>query len=52
MSTAKFYAEIESFSDFSQVANTSNYATAPDDWYVVIADILASTRAIAEGRYK
>lgn len=52
MSTAKFYAEIESFSDFSQVANTSNYTTAPDDWYVVIADIQGSTRAISEGRYK
>ncbi|MFA9419758.1 MAG: DUF3095 domain-containing protein [Gammaproteobacteria bacterium] len=52
MSTAKFYAEIKSFSDFSQVANTRNYVTAPDDWYVVITDIQGSTRAISEGRYK
>ena len=51
-SSAKFYAEITAFSDFSEVANLKHYVTAPGDWYVVIADILASTRAIAEGRYK
>ncbi len=51
-STAKFYAEIKSFSNFSQVADVGHYVTAPDDWYVVIADIQGSTRAISEGRYK
>jgi len=51
-STANFYANISSFDNFSQVANIDNYKIAPDDWYVIIADIQGSTRAIDEGRYK
>ena len=51
-STANFYADISSFADFSQVANIDHYKIAPDDWFVVIADIQGSTRAIGEGRYK
>ena len=51
-STANFYADISSFDDFSQVANIDHYKIAPDDWFVVIADIQGSTRAIGEGRYK
>lgn len=51
-STANFYADISSFDDFSQVANIGHYKIAPDDWFVVIADIQGSTRAIGEGRYK
>ncbi len=51
-STASFYADISSFDDFSQVANIDHYKIAPDDWFVVIADIQGSTRAIGEGRYK
>jgi hypothetical protein len=50
--SAKFYADIKSFSNFSEVAAVSNYAVAPEDWYLVIADIQGSTRAISEGRYK
>ena len=51
-STANFYADISSFDNFSQVANIDHYKIAPDDWFVVIADIQGSTRAIGEGRYK
>jgi hypothetical protein len=52
VSSAHFYADIKSFDDFSRVAEAKNYTVAPDDWYVVIADIEGSTRAIGEGRYK
>ena len=51
-STANFYADIESFDNFSKVADVDNYVIAPDDWFVVIADIKGSTLAIGEGRYK
>jgi len=51
-SNAKFYFNIEPFSNFSEVADLINYAVVPDDWYVIIADIQGSTRAISEGRYK
>ncbi|MFT5657120.1 MAG: hypothetical protein ACI9KN_000392 [Gammaproteobacteria bacterium] len=49
---AKFYDEMGTFTDFSEVASPANYQPAPDDWFVVIADIKGSTAAIAEGRYK
>jgi len=51
-SNAQFYLKIKSFDDFSRVADADNYVVAPDDWYIVIADIEGSTRAIGEGRYK
>ena len=50
--TEHFYTDISSFDDFSQVANLDNYKIAPDDWFIIIADIQGSTRAISEGRYK
>ncbi len=52
MSDERFYHELEAFDDFAGIANPDHYAVAPDGWYVVIADVEGSTRAIAEGRYK
>jgi len=47
-----FYADLQSFDDFSAVSDLSRYTPAPDDWLVVIADIKGSTDAIEAGRYK
>lgn len=52
LDSSRFYAELDSFDEFSGVADSANYRLAPDDWYVVIADVKGSTRAIEEGRYK
>jgi len=52
LSSNRFYADIEAFEEFSGVADIANYSPAPDDWHVIIADVQASTRAIADGRYK
>ena len=52
MNTIEFYANLESFDAFADVADMDNYRTAPDDWYVIIADVKGSTQAIDEGRYK
>lgn len=43
---------MKAFDDFSEVANLNHYQTAPNHWFVVIADIKGSTAAIEEGRYK
>ncbi|NQV99034.1 MAG: DUF3095 domain-containing protein [Rhodospirillales bacterium] len=48
----RFYADMPSFGDFSQITEISHYRPAPDDWLVVIADIRGSTDAILAGRYK
>ena len=52
MNSAEFYANLESFVTFAEVADLDNYQAAPDDWHVIIADVKGSTQAIAEGRYK
>jgi hypothetical protein len=49
---ANFYDDMMTFDDFAEVANLNHYVTAPNHWFVVIADIKDSTTAIAEGRYK
>lgn len=51
-SVASFYADLKSFNNFSKVADLENYVSAPDEWFVFIADIKGSTRAIERGRYK
>lgn len=50
--SAGFYAELNPFDDFNNVADLDNYVIAPDDWFVIIADIQGSTPAIEAGRYK
>jgi hypothetical protein len=52
VNSAEFYANLESFTTFADVADLDNYQAAPDDWHVIIADVKGSTQAIAEGRYK
>jgi len=52
VSTTGFYADIDSFDEFADIANIENYEIAPDDWHVIISDVKGSTRAIQQGRYK
>lgn len=50
--TLNFYADVVPFERFSDVMNPSHYRRAPDDWCVVITDVVGSTKAIANNRYK
>lgn len=52
MSTDDFYSELPSFTDFSAVGALKEYRPVPDDWYVLAADIVQSTDAVAAGKYK
>ncbi|MCX2723720.1 DUF3095 family protein [Roseibium salinum] len=52
MSADDFYSELPSFSDFSTVGALDDYRPVPGDWYVLAADIVRSSDAIAAGRYK
>jgi len=40
------------FSRFEAVADPAVYLPLPDDWALAMADVVSSTAAIAEGRYK
>ncbi|MFK7944237.1 MAG: DUF3095 family protein, partial [Paracoccaceae bacterium] len=47
-----FYARLEPFRTFEGFAAFEAYAPVPDDWVVLAGDVVGSTKAIAEGRYK
>ena len=40
------------FADFAQAFDVARYKPVPDDWAVAVSDVVASTEAIARGRYK
>ncbi|MEW6766553.1 MAG: DUF3095 domain-containing protein [Pseudomonadota bacterium] len=48
----KFYDNIPLFRGFGRLMDTALYQPLPDGWFVGVADIVQSTRAIAENRYK
>ena len=50
--TPQFYRNLTGFTDFSEINNLENYKKVPEDWFVIITDIVGSTKAIETGRYK
>jgi hypothetical protein len=51
-SSDNFYDRIPVFRGFASLMEPSLYSPLPDDWTVGVADIVESTRAIAQARYK
>jgi hypothetical protein len=49
---ADFYADIPVFDSFGDVMKPASYRALPDDWSIGFSDVIGSTKAIAEGRYK
>ncbi len=47
-----FYSELKPFDAFRSITEFSNYRPLPSDWIVGVADVVQSTAAVAEGRYK
>jgi DUF3095 family protein len=47
-----FYGTIPVFRSFARLMDPALYAPLPDDWTIGVADIVESTRAIAQARYK
>ena len=47
-----FYASIPVFDDFADAVKAENYRPLPDGWVVGFSDVVGSTAAIAQGRYK
>src|SRR4051812_50098876 len=47
-----FYGSIPVFRGFASLMDPALYSPLPDDWTVGVADIVESTRAIAQARYK
>src|ERR1700733_4923563 len=51
-STDIFYATVPVRRGFRSLMDAAQYTPLPDDWTVGIADVVQSTKAIAEKRYK
>ncbi|MEW6491051.1 MAG: DUF3095 domain-containing protein [Cyanobacteriota bacterium] len=52
MFTDIFYSKLPILERFIEITNAQNFLPVPSDWYIVITDIMGSTQAIEEGRYK
>ena len=52
MTDNHFIADLPSFTRFADVADPAHFVPAPDGWRIYCCDIVNSTKAIAEGRYK
>src|SRR4051812_13921221 len=48
----RFYDKIPVFNRFSTLMDPALYQALPDDWVLGLADVVQSTRAIKENRYK
>src|SRR5271157_303443 len=47
-----FYESVPVLADFAAAVKAENYRPLPDDWSVGFSDVVGSTKAIVEGRYK
>jgi hypothetical protein len=47
-----FYAGLPAFRDFTQVTDDARFQALPDGWVIGVADVMQSTKAIREHRYK
>ncbi|MDP5219365.1 DUF3095 domain-containing protein [Ruegeria sp. 2205SS24-7] len=52
ISSSDYFADLPLISRFGDLTDPANYTPLPDGWQIGTADIVGSTRHIAEGRYK
>ncbi|MDT0633147.1 DUF3095 domain-containing protein [Rubrivirga sp. S365] len=49
---ADFFARLTAVERFAALADPEAYTPAPDDWAVVLTDVVGSTEAVRAGRYR
>lgn len=47
-----FYQNLAVITEFDSILNTEQFSELPDDWWVVITDVVNSTQAIEKGQYR
>lgn len=52
MYVENFYSDLPLLTNFIDITNPNNFVTVPNEWYIIITDIVGSTKAIEAGRYK
>jgi hypothetical protein len=51
-SSNSFYIELQPIGEFQSLTKDTSFHDVPDDWTVIVGDIVGSTQAVAEGQYK
>jgi hypothetical protein len=49
---ADYYARLPIFDGFASIMDPARYQPLPDDWVLGLTDVVSSTKAIEDGRYK
>ena len=49
---AEFFTALPRLSSAQDTFDTGRYRAAPDDWELVVTDIVGSTKAVAQGKHK
>lgn len=52
MGSESFYEGLKFFTDFDRVVENKRFHPLPDDWLIGVTDVVNSTGAINDGRYK
>jgi len=52
MTTVNFYRDLPALESFAETIETARHAQVPGDWWIVVADVIGSTKAIEAGAYK
>ena len=52
MTTVNFYHDLPALESFAETIETDRHAQVPGDWWIVVADVIGSTKAIEAGAYK
>jgi hypothetical protein len=52
VTTLHFYRDLPVLESFAQAIETARHAQVPGDWWIVVADVIGSTKAIEAGAYK
>jgi len=52
MTTVDFYRDLRVLQSFAETIETARHTQIPGDWWIVVADVIGSTKAIEAGAYK
>ncbi len=52
MDRQNFYTEVPLLTDLMDITDHSKFIAVPPDWQIVVSDVVNSTQAVQQGRYK
>lgn len=49
MTTVNFYHDLPALGSFAEAIETARHVVVPGDWWIVVADVVGSSKAIEAG---